>query len=304
MKIQYDVVIIGRGIAGYAAAIYCGRLGLKSIIIGNEPGGTLVNASLVENYPGFSKISGKGLIKKVTDHSKDYNTEILEGLVEKISKVKDVFEVYTKKKKIISKTIIFCTGSQWKKLNVPGEKEFTNKGVHYCALCDGFFYKKKTVAVIGGGDSAVKEALLLSKYAKKVYIISRSKLNPEPINLNRVKSEKKIEIIEGTSVKEIKGNEFVESLVLSDSRLLKLEGVFVEVGREPLSTLAIKLGVKINKDKEIITNKEAKTNVKGIYAAGDVTDIKIKQAITGVGEAVKSVYSAYSDLNDKETLSY
>ena len=247
MKTGYDVVIIGRGIAGYAAAIYCGRLGLKSIIIGNEPGGTLVNASLVENYPGFSKISGKGLIKKVIDHSKNYNTEILEELVEKISKVKDVFEVYTKKKKIISKTIIFCTGSQWKKLGVIGEKEFVNKGVHYCALCDGFFYKEKTVAVIGGGDSAVKEGLLLSKYAKKVYIISRSKLNPEPINFDRVKAEKKIEIIEGTSVKEIKGNEFVEPLVLSNSRLLNVSFDFTSYGPENLALSGLScVGNKIN----------------------------------------------------------
>lgn len=304
----FDVIIIGTGIAGLAAAIYCARLNLKTIVIGKQPGGTLVNASLVENYPGFSKISGIGLMKKVLEHAKEYNPEILGAVVEKISPKKNLFEISTKKKHFLTKTIIFCTGSEWGKLGVHGEKEFTNKGVHYCALCDGFFYRNKIVAVLGGGDSAVKEALLLSKHAKKVYIISRGKLKPEPINLKRIKAEKKIQIIEGAQVKQITGKNSADSIILDkklkNSNILKLDGVFVEIGRVPLSGLAVKLGVRVNKNKEIITDKESKTSIKGIYAAGDVTDTKLKQAITGVGEAVRAVYSAYEYLNHKQIFCY
>jgi len=178
-----------------------------------------------------------------------------------------------------------------------------NKGVRYCALCDGVFYKNKTVAVVGGGNSAAKEALLLSQYAKKVYLIARSTLKAEPINLNRVKAEKKIQVFEGTQIKEIKGNKFIKEVILAKktgSEVLKLDGVFVSIGHIPLSELAIKLGVKVNKNKEIIINKESQTNVKGIYAAGDVTDTRFKQAITGVGEGVKAVYSIYSDLGNEK----
>jgi len=308
MEKEYDTIIIGQGVAGLAAAIYCGRLNLKTIVVGAEQGGTLINASIIENYTGFSKISGVGLMEKLTEHAKDYKIEITQEKVEKISKEKNKFRIQTNKKDIYSKTIIFCTGSTWRKLNIPGEEEFANKGVHYCALCDGFFYKDKTIAVLGGGDSAVKEALLLSNYAKKIYLISRSPLRPEPINFEKLKKEKKIEFFEGINVKEIIGSKFAESVLLDKkikgSDILKLDGIFVEIGRLPLSELAISLGVKINKNKEIITDKESKTNVKGIFASGDVTNTKIKQAITGVGDSVKAAYSAYEYLNQEKAPNY
>lgn len=301
------MAIIGGGIVGLSAAIYCGRLSLKTILIGKEPGGTLTEAHIVENYPGFSEISGIELTNKVLEHAKKYDVQILQGFVEKISwSKKTCFEIYTGKQNFHAKTLIFCTGSERRKLGITGEKEFANKGVHYCALCDGVFYKNKIVLVVGGGDSAIKEALLLSKYAKKVYIIARSRIKPEPINLKRIKAEKKIEIIEGAQVKEIKGNKFVESIVLDkkikNSKILKVDGIFVDIGNISLSSLATKLGVKLNKEKEIIIDKESRTNVKGIYAAGDVTDTKFKQAITGVGEAIKAVYSAYECLSKEKIL--
>ncbi|MFH1787553.1 MAG: FAD-dependent oxidoreductase [archaeon] len=298
----YDVAIIGRGIAGLSAAMYCRRLNLNVIVIGDKPGGTLINASLVENYPGFNKISGIGLMKKILNHTQEYTPKILEGNVEEISKIKEGFRIKTKKQRIDSKTIIFCTGSELRKLGIPGEEKFAGKGVHYCALCDGFFYKNKEIAIVGGGDSSVKEALLLSKYAKKVYLISRSNLKPEPINLAKLKLEKKIEIIEKTSIREIKGNKSVETIDLG-KRKLNVEGVFVEIGRVPLSFLATQIDVKLNKNKEIIIDKESQTNIPGVYSAGDVTDTKIKQSITGVGDAVKAAYSAYRYIQDK-TLDY
>ena len=147
-KKVYDVLIVGGGIVGLSAAVYCGRLNLKTILIGKEMKGTLAKTHIVENYPGFKKISGLGLTNKILDHAKQYNSEIFTGEVMKISKNKECFIVKTKKKHYHVKTLLFCTGSIWRKLNVPGEKEFTNKGVHYCALCDGPLYKNKIVAVL------------------------------------------------------------------------------------------------------------------------------------------------------------
>ncbi len=302
---EYDLAIIGGGVVGLSAAMYCGRLNLKTILIGKEIKGTIAKTHIVENYPGFKKISGEGLSTKILQHAKQYTSKIFKGEVIKIS-YKKCFIIKTKKTEYHTKTILFTTGSSWKKLNVPGEKEFTNKGVHYCALCDGPLYKNKIVAVVGGGDSAAKEALLLSKYAKKVYILSRSTLKPEPINKIRVKKEKKIQALENIQVKEIKGDKFVQSVLLTkkinNSNELKIDGVFVDVGHVPLSKLAIPIGTKLNKNKEIIINKESQTNLKGVYAAGDVTDTKFKQAITGIGEAVKAVYGIYEYIHNEKVL--
>lgn len=297
----YDVAIIGRGVVGLSAAIYCGRLNLKTVIIGVAGGGTIAKTDVIENYPGFESISGMELSEKILKHAKNYDVKIVSDIVNEVSGGKTCFVLKTRKKDYHAKTIIFATGSELKKLKVAGEEKFMNKGVHSCALCDGGFYKNKIVAVIGGRDSAVKEALLLSDYAKKVYMIARSTLKPEPINMQRLKKEKKIEVIEGNQIKEIKGNEFVNSIVLknklkSGSNILKLDGIFVNIGHIPLSHLAVKLGVKVNKNNEIIIDKDSQTNIKGVYAAGDVADSRFKQAITGVGEGIKAVYSIYEYL--------
>lgn len=186
-----------------------------------------------------------------------------------------------------------------------GALEFESKGVHYCALCDGALFKNKIVAVIGGSDSAAKEALLLSEYAEKVYIIYRKeRIGPEPINLERIKRNKKIIVITKTNVLEIKGDKFVNEVVLDNKfkgkNILRLDGVFGAIGSDPLSDLAKKLGVKINNKKEIIIDhKTSKTNIPGIYAAGDVADKEFKQAITGVAEGVTATYSAYRYINQK-----
>jgi thioredoxin-disulfide reductase len=306
MKEMYDTIIIGTGIVGLSAGVYCGRLKLKTLIIGKEQFGTLAKTDIVENYPGFKKISGPELTEKVFEHAKNYDIEIINSFVEEIKNTEHCFEIKTKKETYNAKTILFATGSAWRKLGVPGEEEFKEKGVHYCALCDGPLYKNKILAVAGGGDSAVKEALLLSSYAKKVYILARSTLKPEPINKERLKQEKNIQAIEGIEVKEIKGDKFVNKLILTkeinNSKELKVDGLFVDIGHLPLSELAIKLKVKVNKSNEIIISKESRTNIKGIYAAGDVADTKFKQAITGVGESIKAVYSIYEDLKNEKIL--
>ncbi len=306
----YDLAIVGGGIAGLSGAVYAGRLDLSTVLFSQETRGTLAKTDIVENYPGFKKITGMDLTGKILDQAKQHPINIIEKKVVKIVYSREgCFRIYYKDKEIKhthAKSILFVTGSEWKKLNVPGEKEFTNKGVHYCALCDGPFYKNKIVAIAGGGDSAAKEALLLSKYAKKVYIVSMFKLKPEPINKKRVDANKKIEVIENNEIIKILGNKFVQEIELNKkfegSKILNLDGVFVNIGHIPLSQLATKLGVKVNKHNEIKINKESKTNIQGVWAAGDVTDSRFKQAITGVGEAVKAIYGIYERTTGEKIL--
>src|SRR3989344_1122823 len=212
----YYVAIIGAGVVGLSAAIYSRRMNLKTIVFGNERGGTLAKTHVVENYPGYISLTGPELTEKILEHAKQYEPAIIMRAVIDIKKKEKIFEISTKKEIIHSKTILFATGSKWKELNVKGEEEFKNKGVHYCASCDAPLYKgKKTAVVVGGGDSAVKESLLVAEYFQEVYVLARSTFKPEPINMDRAKRNKKIHLIEGTQVKEIKGDKFVSEVVLS-----------------------------------------------------------------------------------------
>ena len=215
------------------------------------------------------------------------------------------FIVRTEKAKYHAKTIIFATGAKWRELSMKGAEEFKSKGVHYCALCDGALYKDKILAVVGGSDSAAKEAILLAQNAKKVYIIYRGdKIRSEPINAKLIEKNKKIEVITNTNITEILGDKMVNKVILdkgyNGSKNLEVNGVFGAIGHIPLSDLAVKLGVKINKKKEIMIDRESKTNVKGIFAAGDVVDSGFKQAITGVAEGVVAAHSVYTYTNENE----
>jgi len=304
----YDVAIIGAGIAGLAGAIYARRMNLKTIVFGTERGGTLAKTHIVENYPGFISLSGPELMDKILEHAKAYDPTIIMRAVIEVKKSGKLFQLSTKKETYQAKKVLFATGSTWKELGVPGEEEFKNKGVHYCASCDAPLYKgKDTAIVVGGGDSAVKESLLVAEYFKNVYVIARSTFRPEPINMKRAQANKKIHLIDGTQIKEIKGDKFVNEVILdkpiNGSTSLKTDAIFIEIGHIPLSDLAIKLGVKTNKKGEIIITREARTNIEGLYAAGDIGDLKFKQAITGVGEAVTAMYSIYDDLG-KDSIDY
>jgi len=228
---------------------------------------------------------------------------IKEEKVEKISGKTGAFKVKTGKGEYSGRSVLFATGTKWRELDVPGSKEFKNKGVAYCALCDGPLYKNKTVAVVGGSDSAAKDALLLAEHAKKVYIIYRKeKIRAEPINLKRIEQNKKIVVINNTNVVEVKGEQMVKSVVLDKAfegkKEIVLDGVFVAIGHIALSGLAKELGVKLNKKGEIIINhKDSSTNVGGVFGAGDVADKPFKQAITGVAEGATAAHSAYEFIN-------
>jgi thioredoxin reductase (NADPH) len=312
MEKQYDTIIIGAGVVGLAAAMYTGRLNMKTLVLGTTSrnelpiGGAITLTGVVENYPGFKQINGMELAQKIEEHAREYDIDIKEEKVIEITKDKksNSFAVKTAKEEYSAKTIILATGARWKELPMKGAKEFERKGVHYCALCDAPLYKNKIVAVIGGSDMATKEALLLAQNAKKVYIIYRKEnVRAEPSNIRSIEKNKKIEFITNTNVIEIIGDKFVNKLILDrdykGSRGLKVDGVFGAIGHEPNSDLAVKLGVNINEKKEIMIDKEGNTNISGVFAAGDVVDSSFKQVITGVAQGVIAAHSAYSYLYPK-----
>ena len=302
----YDMIIVGSGCSGLAGAMYAGRMGLSVLVLGEMRGGTITTTHVVENYPGFVSLTGFELAEKLETHAKQYkNVEIKDEKVLKIEKKDDKFHVKSDSGAYDSKTVLYATGTEWKKLGSKGEKEFANKGVHYCALCDGAFYKGKTVAVIGGADSAAKDALFLAQNAAKVYIIYRGeKIRAEPINYELITKNPKIEIINNTNVTEIYGEKKVTGVVFDrahkGSEKFSLDGVFVAVGHNPLSSLAKEIGVDVNEKAYVKINRNSETNVHGFYAAGDVTDTRFKQAIIGVAEAVSAVYSATLYLEKKK----
>ncbi len=312
---MYDFLVLGGGGTGLAAAMYAARLGLKTLVLGHSEGtelpigGVITTTHVVENYPGFTTISGPDLAKNIEKHTRSYDLVTIksEGAVS-IKKMKGCFIVKTDKSNYQTKTILFATGTKWRKLEVPGSKEFENKGISYCALCDGPLFKNKIVAVIGGSDSAAKDALLLTEYAKKVFIIYRgNEIHPEPINMERVKKNKKIEIINNTNVTEIKGSEFLKGVILDKpykgKKELKIQGVFVAIGHIALSDPAKSLKVKLNKAGEIkINHMTSETNVSGVFAAGDVTDKQFKQLITGVADGCTAAYSAYEYITKNKVM--
>jgi thioredoxin reductase (NADPH) len=305
---MYDVIIIGGGICGFSAAMYAGRLGLKILVLeGKIVGGTITTTNVVENWPGIKRISGEDLALQVIEHAKEYDIEIKDGWVKEVRPGgrEGCFTVLTEDNVFEGKTIIFATGAEHRKHPAKGAERFENKGVQYCALCDGPLFSGKPVAVVGGGDSAVKEALLLSEFASKVYLLVRGeKLRGETVNNKRVEGNKKISVRTGVNVVEMKGDKKLETLVLENSmgkrEERKLDAAFIAIGVVPRSVVAVKLGVKVNGKKEIVIDRKSATSIKGVFACGDVTDTRFKQAITGAGEAVNAAYWAYTLVNESD----
>jgi len=300
---KYDLIIIGSGIAGMTSAIYAARYGLKTLVLTENVGGLLNDAYPVENFPGFKSISGFELMKKIKEQVEGLGIEIKSEEVSDILTGKNFIVVG--KNRYECTAVILATGSKRKKLGVKGEKEFSGKGVHYCAICDAMLYKNKVVAVVGGSESAAQAALLLSEYAKKVYIIyRREKLRAEKIYLDKIKKNNKIEIISNTNIIEIRGKDKVESVIFDNpykgSNEFKTDAVFIEVGSEPSTELAKKIGVNLNENNEIIVNEKMETNVRGIFAAGDVTNSVLKQAVVAAGSGAVAAFSAYKYIQSEE----
>ena len=290
----YDLIVLGGGPTAIGCAIYSARFAMDVLVVGKTFGGLIATTHIVENYPAITSISGQGLMDMFKDHMDSLSIPYISDQIRSIDKVDDYFELRSFFQKFKAYSICIATGSERMKLGIPGEEEYAGRGVSYCATCDGPFYKDKVVCVIGGSDSAAKEALFLAQNTKKVYIIYRGEdIRAEPINKKRVFDNKKIEIIYKTNVVEIKGEGNVKSVVFDNGNEFLVDGVFVEIGSIPNSDLAKRIGVETNEKGEIKINRKSETNITGIFAAGDVADAPFKQAITGVSEGVIAAYSAF-----------
>ncbi|GAB6076174.1 thioredoxin-disulfide reductase [Desulfurobacterium crinifex] len=307
MKV-WDVVIVGAGPAGLAAGIYAGRSQLKTVILDQMmPGGQLLITEQIENYPGFHDgITGFELSEKLRVHAEKFGAVIENGQpVSSVDLDGDLFVVRVEGGEIKGKTLIWAAGSIAKKLNVPGEAEFIGRGVSYCAVCDGAFFKDRVVAVIGGGDSALEEALYLTKFASKVYLIHRrDKFRAVKIIQDRVKRNEKIEPVFNKVVVSINGTQFVESLTLKDTITaetteLPVDGVFIFIGNEPNVAPVVHL-VETTEQGFIITDKEMRTKTPGLFAAGDVRHKFLKQVVTAAADGAVAAMSATKYLEEKE----
>lgn len=304
----YDLIIIGGGPAGITAGIYASRQKLKTLLLTKDFGGQLVKkAGLIENYPGFEGISGLDLIQKFEKHLRAQKIALKLDPVVRVEKRTNNFSVLTKSKnKFESKTVIIASGVDPRPLEVPGEKEYIGKGVSYCVTCDGVLFKDKTVAVVGGGNSAFEAAIFLSKIAKKIYILeSGPEVGADKENQEAVKKTGKTEILTSVLLKKIQGEKFITSLLYEDKKIgkeiiLPVEGVFVEIGYQP-ATSFVKDLVEFNEKDEIRVDFETgQTKTPGLFAAGDCNIGKYKQIVTACGEGAKAALAAYDYLQKEK----
>ena len=268
---KQDLVIVGAGAAGMTAGVYAGRYMLDTLILGMLPGGMITEAHKMCNFPTYEEISGTGFSQKLFKQVQNLGVTVSPEKVENIEKIqedtdggKTEFKVKTSSNEYVAKKVIIATGTEKNKLNVPGEKDFLGRGVSYCSTCDAGFYKDKIVGVVGGGNAALSSALLLSEYAKKVYVIYRkgefTKANASWIE--QAEKEDKIEFVFNAVPKKIYGTDGVDGLKLEDGRDISLEGVFVEIGLTPEHKISEQIGLEIDENKYIKTNKKQETNIK------------------------------------------
>ncbi len=299
MEKVYDVGIVGSGPAGLSASIYARRKGLSVILISNEVGGEVAEADEIENYLGFKSIKGDELSKKFEGHAKKFNPDIVFDFVKEIKQDGENFKIIGEKE-FTAKTIIVATGRIHRRLEIPGEKEFTGHGVSYCVTCDAPFFQDKVVAVVGGGNTAVTSAILLSSIAKKVYIIHRrDEFRADKIDVDRMLEKKNIEPVMSSNVIEIKGDKIVKSIMVKktsgETSEINVDGVFINIGEIANSTFLSEM-VNLNNRGEIIVDEVCQTNKNGIFAAGDVTNIRDKQIITAAAQGAIAALSAYEYL--------
>jgi thioredoxin reductase (NADPH) len=299
---NWDIIIIGAGSAGLSAGIYAVRSGLKTLILDEKlPGGTISDAPIVVNYPGFAEISGGELAEKMTMHARKL------GVI--IHELEPVTEMdFTGEKKIVTtsrtlyetKAIIISTGSHYKEIGVKGEKEFRGRGVSYCGVCDGPFFKNKKVLVIGGGNSACITTLYLSGLASQVTVTHRREaFRAEESLVTDIESKSNVNVLWNTEVQEIKGTKQVTHVILLDNTTgktseLSVDAVFVQVGEAPNSQIAKASGVETDENGYIKIDFLQKTNLAGVFAAGDVTNHPVKQVGTAAGQGITAALEAYS----------
>ncbi|MCY0850423.1 thioredoxin-disulfide reductase [Sulfuracidifex metallicus] len=306
---KFDVIIVGLGPAAYSAALYSARYIMKTLVIGEIPGGQLTEAADVDDYLGLINLPAQKMIETFNQHISRYNVPVLMETVESIKKEGDEFIVKTKRKgEYKASAVIVAIGVKRRKLNVPGEEKFTGKGVSYCSVCDAPLFKNRPVVVVGGGDSALEGAELLSRYATKVYLVHRrDQFKGQPFYVEIIKHKPNVEIILNSTVTEIKGEKLVNKAVVQnlktgEIRELDVNGVFVEIGFEPPVDFARNNGIETDERGYIKVDEWMRTNVDGIFAAGDCTGLWMgfRQVITATAQGAVASHAVYSYLNEKK----
>lgn len=296
---ELDLIIIGGGPAGLTAAIYAGRAKLNTLLLENKIlGGQVRNSFTIENYPGFKSIQGGKLADLFQEQAAEFGAVIDEfDLIEKIDLSEEEKVIETETFIYKPKAVIIATGAIPRKLPIKGEKNFAGKGIHYCAVCDGAMYEGKNIAVVGGGNAALEEALFLTKFAEKVYLIRRyNYFKGEQSVIDEVFNHPKIEVLLNEYVIEAKGQDFLNSVVLKNTldgiiSELKVDAIFGYIGTEP-KTEEVKKYLNLNEQGYIITNEDMETNIKGVYAAGDVREKKYRQITTAVSDGTIALLNA------------
>lgn len=310
---MYDLIVVGGGPAGLTAAIYAARRAVKTLVLAKEAGGQAVYAAQVENYPGYQMISGFELMDKMKQQAENLGAEFQSAEVEEVEKSEVGFKIKDKDGHVLeARALILCFGAVPRKLGVPGEEKFMGFGISYCATCDAPFYKNKIAAVVGGGNAALDAALLLSKFAKKVYLIHRrDEFRAEEVRVNQARGLVNVEIILNAVVKEVRGDKTINEIVVGrsptpildrsrtparlDLRTIAVNGIFVEIGHITESVFVRNL-VKLDDHGQIVVNQRNETSTPGVFAAGDATIVPYKQIVIAAGEGAKAALSAYSYL--------
>lgn len=305
MNSQFDLIIIGAGPAGYTAAIYAGRANLKVLVFeGWQPGGQPTTTTVIENFPGFEKgIEGNQLVKEMRAQAARFGTEYITKNVTRVDFSGQPFKIYENENEYLAKAVIIATGAVPRRLGLKSEDKLWARGISACATCDGFFFRNKTVAVIGGGDSAMEEADFLTKFAAKVYLINRTDdFKATKIMVDRAKANEKIEILMNKGVAEVMGDQKVTGLKLKDAKTgefseLTLDGIFLAIGHIP----ATDLFKDVEKDKHgfIVHKENTMTNIPGVFAAGDCADHRYRQVITAAAMGCQAAIDAGRWLSSK-----
>ena len=303
---MYDTIIIGAGPAGMTAALYAARSNLKVALLERGiPGGQMNNTADIENYPGYANISGPELAEKMFEPLENLGVEHLFGLVEKIEDRGDFKEIITEDERFEAKTVIIASGANHRHLGVPGEEDYNSRGVSYCAVCDGAFFRDEDLLVVGGGDSAVEEAIFLTRFAKSVTIVHRrDELRAQKVLQDRAFANEKIRFVWDSVVESIHGDErkvtgvTFKNVKTGETSQADFGGIFIYVGLDPVSQFAADLGIT-DEAGWILTDHQMKTSVAGIYAVGDVRQKDLRQITTAVGDGAIASQEAYKYLTEQ-----
>ena len=303
----YDLLIIGQGAAAFAAALYAARYQVKPVVIGETFGGETATGGVIENYPGYPEIDGFDLMLKFREQADKYEVPVID---DKVVSVEGVDGHYTATTfggdTYIGASVLLAVGRERRKLGLEHEEEWTGKGVSFCSTCDAPLHRGNVVAVVGGGDAAIKGAVLLTRYAQKVYVIYRGSrfTRPEPANLRALGEAGNAETLFETNVVALKGDDGLSSIVLDrehdGSTEIAVHGIFLEIGADPRSELAVQLGVALNEKDEVVVDRRMGTNVPGVFAAGDLTDAsgELKQTITAAAQGALAAATAYEYVSE------